>query len=89
MRSVRLDNTGSSNGLQVQHPTGKSPRLQSVAPTESPYQRRGCYSPNVTDTLLTFRLSEAYQPCRWAFALPSCASEPHAIPPEEVLARFS
>lgn len=45
--------------------------------------------PNVTDTLLTFHPSEAYQPCRWAYALPSCAFEPRAIPPEEVLTRFS
>jgi len=54
MRSVRADNTKSSKGLRVQHPTGQSPRLQSVAPTESPYQRGGCYSSHVTDTLLTF-----------------------------------
>jgi hypothetical protein len=89
MCSVQLDDTGSSKGLWVQHPTGKSPRLQSVAPTESPYQRSGCYSPYVTDTLLTFSPSEVSQPCRWAFTLPSCASEPRTIPPEEGLAHTS
>jgi hypothetical protein len=89
MRSVQLDDTGSSKGLWVQHPTGESPRLQSVAPTESPYQRGGCYSPHVTDTLLTFSPSEVYQPCRWAFALPSCASEPRTTPSEEGLAHTS
>lgn len=86
MRNIQLDNTGSSKGLRVQHPTGKSPRLQSVAPTESPYQHGGCYSPHVTDTLLTFSPFEVYQPCRWAFALPSYASELRTTPPEEGLA---
>jgi hypothetical protein len=89
MCNVQLDDTGSSKGLRSQHPTGESPRLQSVAPTESPYQRRGCYSTDVTDTLLTFSLSEAHQPCRWAFALPSCTFKLRSIPPEGSLSRLS
>lgn len=89
MRGVQMDDTGSSKGLREQHPTGESPRLQSVAPTESPYQRGRCYSAHVTDALLTFFLSEVSQPCRWAFALPSCTFELREIPPEGSLTRLS
>lgn len=89
MRSVRLDDTGSSKGLRAQHPMSESSRLQSVVPTESPFPRGGCYSPHGTDALLTFPLSRVSQLHRWARALPSCTFEPRAAPPEEVPTRFS
>jgi hypothetical protein len=89
MHSVHLDDTGSSKGLWTQHPMSESSRLQSVVPTESPYQRGGCYSPHVTDTLMTFPPSEACKLRRWACALPSCAFEPRAVLSEEIPTRFS
>jgi hypothetical protein len=86
MRSVRLDDTGSSKGLWVQHPMGKSPRPQSVAPTESPYQHGGCYSTHVTVTLMTFHPSEAYNsvvglaPSPLALSICACFL-PKKVPP--------
>lgn len=44
---------------------GLSPRLQSLAPTESPFTCCGCYSTDTADTLLTFSPSKAIDTCRW------------------------
>lgn len=35
----------------------------------------GCYSKRAVDTLMTSYPLRGIEPCRWAFALPSCASE--------------
>lgn len=55
----------SSEGPEAQTQTGESPRLQSLAPAESPFTRRRCYSAGVADALLTSSPSEAHQSCRW------------------------